>query len=207
MRKMRGLIPAGGAVDGFLQGQELAQMLRPHLAKARWAEVVGPQVSGVTQVSAVRDGVLIVRVKNSVWANELTLLKDDMLRRLNAALGGRVLTDLHFQAGGLGRAPKKPVKIPAETPDEADLARIVLSREVRARVEAALIGITEEALRERIRRTMTLAARIQEWRRRHGWLPCPRCGALAAPIPLSTPNALDEPPAPVLCHLCRAGVG
>ncbi len=207
MRKMRGFSSAGGAVDGFLQGQELAQILRPHLAKARWAEVVGPQVSGVTQVSAVRDGVLIVRVKNSVWANELTLLKDDMLRRLNAALGGRVLTDIHFQAGGLGRVPKKTVKIPDETPDEAELARIVLSREVRARVEAALIGITEEALRERIRRTMTRAARIQEWRQRRGWLPCRRCGAFAAPGLISPPEASGGPPAPVLCHLCHAGVG
>jgi len=207
MKKMRGLISAGGAVDGFLQNQELAPLLRPHLAKARWAEIVGPQVAGVTQVSAVRDGVLIVRVKNSVWANELTLLKDDMLRRLNLALGGKVLTDIHFQAGGLGRVPKKTEKIPAETPTEGELARIALPKEARARVEAALIGITEEALRERIRRTMTRAARTLEWRRRHGWLPCPRCGTLAAPVPISDLDAPGGRPAPVLCHLCRAGIG
>ena len=207
MKKMRGLTSAGGAVDGFLQGQELAQMLRPHLAKARWAEVVGPQVSGVTQVQAVRDGILIVRVKNSVWANELTLLKDDMLRRLNLALGGRVLTDIHFQAGGLGKVIQKAQKKPLESPPASELARIALPKEARSGVEAALRGITDEVLRERIRQTMTRAARLQEWRRRHDWLPCPRCGALAAPDPLSASDVRSEPPAPVLCHLCRAGVG
>lgn len=207
MKKMRGLISAGGAVDGFLQGQELAQMLRPHLAKARWAEIVGPQVAGVTQVSAVRDGVLIVRVKNSVWANELTLLKDDLLRRLNSVLGGRVLSDIHFQAGGLGRVPTQTVKIQAAAPTDAELARIALPKDIQGGVELALLGITDEALRDQIRRTMIHAARIQEWRKRHGWLPCPRCGAMAAPVSLSTTNAPDWVPAPVLCHLCRAGVG
>ena len=106
LRKTRGMAPAFGAVDRF-SSQELAAALRPHLAKAHWAGVVGPQVAGVTQVEAVRDGVLYVRVKNSVWANELTLLKDDMLRRLNAKLGGRVLTDIHFKASGLAKSQKE----------------------------------------------------------------------------------------------------
>jgi len=200
MKKTRGLAPAGLSVDSFFQSHELAAKLRPHLAKAHWDGVVGPQVSGVTQVEAVRDGVLFVRVKNSVWANELTLLKDDMLRRLNGVLGGRVITDIHFKASGLARAKKKPVKLSVDSPTDADLARIVLSSESRARVNAALIGITEEALRERIRRTMLRAARTSEWKRRQGWHPCRRCGSLAAPPPD------DVPPKDPLCALCRAGV-
>ena len=206
MRKTRGLISAAGAVDGFLLGHELAQKLRPHLAKALWEEIVGPQVAEVTNVSAVQSGVLIVRVKNSVWANELTLLKDDMLRRLNSALGGRVLTDIHFQAGGLGRGRKKAVKVPAESPTEKELARITLSNEAREGVDTALKGITEEVLRERIRQTMMVAARLREWRLRHGWLPCPRCGSMAAPVPNQAAEAADGLTTPPLCHLCRAGV-
>jgi len=166
MKKTRGMAPAFSAVNGFLQSQELAQRLRPHLAKVHWASVVGPQVAGVTQVESVRDGVLFVRVKNSVWANELTLLKEDMVRRLNLALGGRIITDIHFKASGLALDKKKPVIISSPAPTEQDLARIVLSDEVRVRVETALIGITEEALCGRIRTVMLHAARTQEWKRR-----------------------------------------
>ena len=197
-RRTRGMAPGFSAVNSFLQSQELASMLRPHLAKVHWEGVVGPQVAGVTQVEAVRDGVLFVRVKNSVWANELTLLKEDMLRRLNSKLGGRILTDIHFKASGLARDKKKPAVISAPTPTEADLARIVLSEEVRARVEVALIGITEEALRGRIRAVMLHAACTDEWKRRRGWFPCPRCAALAPPA---------DTPETSLCALCRAGVG
>ncbi len=205
-RRVRGMAPGFSAVNSFLQSQELASMLRPHLAKVHWEGVVGPQVAGVTQIESVRDGVLFVRVKNSVWANELTLLKEDMLRRLNSKLGGRVLTDIHFKASGLARDKKKPVDISVPTPSAPDLARILLSEEVRARVETALIGITEEALRGRIRAVMLHAARCDEWKRLRGWSPCPRCAALAPPAAPSD-VALAQTEAAPLCALCRAGLG
>ena len=198
MKKTRGMAPASGAVNSFLLSQELSQALRPHLAKVHWAGVVGPQVAGVTQVEAVRDGVLFVRVKNSVWANELTLLKEDMLRRLNSKLGGRILTDIHFKASGLARAKKKsePAQIPL--PAEGELAKITLSKEAATRIETTLATITDDGLRGRIREVMLRAARTEEWKRRHGWQVCGRCGAMSEPM-------ANADPAP-LCTVCRAVV-
>lgn len=204
MSQKRGLAPAVGAVHSLLQSQDLAQALRPHMAKARWAEVVGPQVAGVTQVERVQNGTeLVVRVKNSVWANELVLLKGDMLRRLNQALGGKVLTDIHFKASGLSRAKKtveRPANVVPAAPSDEDLARIVLSPEARMRIESAVGGIKEEVFRGHIRRALTRAARTEQWKRDHGWRPCARCGAVAYPAPQSV-DAVH------LCPLCRAGVG
>jgi len=88
------------------------------------------------------------------------------------------------------------------------LARIVLSREVRARVETALIGITEDALRGRIRRVMLRAARTDQWKQCQGWTPCARGGPLApaaAPWPRPQrppPNLLR--PRPPLSAICAA---
>ena len=194
----RGLAPAAGAVEGFFKSQELAQALRPHLAKVHWEGVVGPQVAGVTQVEAVRDGVLYVRVKNSVWANELTLLKDDMVRRLNAKLGGRVLTDIHFKASGLAKSKKKPEVQAVIAPTDAELAKIAVSRAAASRIEMTLREITDDALRGRIRGIMLRAARTEEWKRRQGWQVCGRCGALSEPVPAPDPAPL--------CAVCRAVV-
>jgi predicted nucleic acid-binding Zn ribbon protein len=198
MRKTRGMAPASGAVEGFFQDQELALALRPHLAKVHWEGVVGPQVAGVTQVEAVKSGVLYVRVKNSVWANELTLLKDDMVRRLNAKLGGRVLTDIHFKASGLAKLKKQPEPRPSAAPTDAELAKIILTKAATARMEANLVGITDDALRGRIREVMLRAARTEEWKRRQGWPVCGRCGALSEPVPVPDPTPL--------CTVCRAVV-
>jgi predicted nucleic acid-binding Zn ribbon protein len=192
------MAPASGAVEGFFQDQELALALRPHLAKVHWEGVVGPQVAGVTQVEAVKSGVLYVRVKNSVWANELTLLKDDMVRRLNAKLGGRVLTDIHFKASGLAKLKKQPEPRPVAAPTDAELAKIILSKAAAVRMEANLAGITDDALRGRIREVMLRAARTEEWKRRQGWPVCGRCGALSEPLPVPDPMPL--------CTVCRAVV-
>lgn len=198
MKKTRGMAPASGAVSSFLQSEELAQALRPHLAKVHWTGIVGPQVAGVTQVEAVRGGVLYVRVKNSVWANELTLLKEDMLRRLNLKLGGRILTDIHFKASGLAKSKKRPERPGLSAPTDTELAQTALPPEAAARIEAALTKITDDGLRCHIRRVMLRAARTEEWKRRQAWQPCTRCGALSAP----DPNA-DRAP---LCRVCRAVV-
>lgn len=189
------LSPAFRAVHDTLASHDLARALRPHLAKARWAEVVGPQVAGVTQVERVQtDGagktVLVVRVKNSVWANELTLLKGDMLRRLNLALGGQVLTDMHFKASGLAKKGNR-AKMPAQTPspDPDTLGAVPLPRAAQERIQAAAAGIADDTLRAKITHSMQRAARADEWKRQQGWTPCPRCGTLTESIP---------------CALCRA---
>ncbi len=193
---------ASGAVESMLSSEDLTQALRPHMAKIKWAEVVGPQVAGVTQPTAVRGGgILVVRVKNSVWANELILLKDDMLRRLNIALGGRVLTDIHFQASGLPRTKPGPSVLPKPLlpalPNEEDLTQIKLSQETLLRIEGVVSSIEDTALRNRVRGSLLRAARYDTWKQRQGWQPCLHCGAL-------TPRAEDGL---VICPVCRAQAG
>ena len=67
----------------------------------------------------------------------------------------------------------------------------------RQRIEAAISGIKDETLRDRIRRAMLRAAHAEQWKRDQGWQPCTRCGALAFPSAMSQ--------GPFLCPLCRAG--
>jgi len=192
----RGLAPAAGAVEGFFKSQELAQALRPHMAKARWAKLVGPQVAKVTQVEAARNGILFVRVEAGPWANEIMWLKDDILRRLNLELGGQVLKEIHFTAGSLEKI--EPEAQPITAPADGELTKIALSKAAAVRVEAALVDITDDGLRGRIRDIMLRAARTEEWKRRQGWRVCGRCGAL------SEPSAV--PAAAPLCTVCRAVV-
>ena len=189
---------ASGAVEAMLSSQDLAQTLRPHMAKVKWAEVVGPQVAAVTQPTAVRGGgILVVRVKNSVWANELILLKDDMLRRLNLALGGRVLTDIHFQASGLPRAKPgasaAPRPLLPPLPREEELAAVTILPETLIRIAGVVSSIEDNTLRDRVRNSLLRAARYDAWKQAQGWQPCLRCGTL-------TPEYAGS----ALCPVCRA---
>lgn len=192
--RQKTLAQAAQGVQAALKSSDLLATLRPHLAKTRWADVVGPQVAGVTQAEKIQNGtVLVVRVKNSVWANELVLLKGDMLRRLNLALGGAVLTDIRFKASGLAKEtmPASAPSPPAD-PTAEQLAQIPLSVDVLRRLEAAVQPIGDEVLRGRLRASLLRAARTDAWKQARQWQPCARCGTLVVPSQ-----------AVALCPLCR----
>ena len=121
-----------GALVSQLGGSAFETKIREHTAPLVWAEVVGPQVAGATEVIGVSGGVLRVATKSSVWSHELTFYKADILRRLNARLGTPlggargepVIADILFQNRGLrdkseAAAAPPPARL-APSADELD---------------------------------------------------------------------------------------
>ena len=76
-------------------------------AVEKWKEVVGPQVAASTGAERVRDGILFVCCKSSMWSSELSFYKDDIVKRLNAAVGRNLITDIRFSAKGFTRARQR----------------------------------------------------------------------------------------------------
>jgi predicted nucleic acid-binding Zn ribbon protein len=50
----------------------------------------------VTVATRISKGILFVRVKTSAWRNELSMRKEEIIRRINAALGEEIVTDIKF---------------------------------------------------------------------------------------------------------------
>ncbi|MES2459574.1 MAG: DUF721 domain-containing protein [Armatimonadota bacterium] len=170
-------------------GLNIEAKIREHTAPLVWAEVVGPQVAGATEVIGVRDGILRVSTKSSVWSNELTFYKKDILQRLNSRLGARAdrpaITDILFQNYGLQR--QKAAQEAAEnappplSPSAEELDDIPLSENELATVEKGISAITDEALRSRLRTLRIADMKLRNWRLDSGWVPCTGCGDLAPP--------------------------
>lgn len=72
------------------------------LAKT-WPEVVGETIARRTEVSALKFHVATVKVSTAMWIQELNLLKNEILARLQAQLGADVVRDLRFVKGTLSR--------------------------------------------------------------------------------------------------------
>ncbi|HHY37611.1 MAG TPA: DUF721 domain-containing protein [Clostridia bacterium] len=66
-------------------------------AASAWNAVVGPEIAKRTSVLSVKDGRLYVGVETSTWAHQLTLLKTEILSRLNRVVGEAVLKDIRFR--------------------------------------------------------------------------------------------------------------
>lgn len=61
-----------------------------------WNSVVGQRIARHAQVLNVQGGILTVRTSSPVWAQELSFMKDELLKKLNAALPGAGFQDLRF---------------------------------------------------------------------------------------------------------------
>jgi predicted nucleic acid-binding Zn ribbon protein len=68
-----------------------------------WPEAAGTAVAGNSEPVSERDGVVTVACVSAVWAQELDLLSERVIKRLNEALGRPAVRKLRAQARPVSR--------------------------------------------------------------------------------------------------------
>jgi predicted nucleic acid-binding Zn ribbon protein len=81
----------------------LGETLAPATTLARvqevWPTATGSAIAAAAHPTAERDGVLTVLCEAAVWAHELTMIQDDLVPRINAALGAETIRELRCRTG------------------------------------------------------------------------------------------------------------
>jgi predicted nucleic acid-binding Zn ribbon protein len=96
MSRRRAPRPAANALRTAL---EQAAPKTPLAAlQGAWKEVVGDQIAAVASPVAERSGEATVSCADSVWAQELDLMQEQLLERLRDRLGERAPKSLRFRA-------------------------------------------------------------------------------------------------------------
>lgn len=147
-----GLSNLGSVLKQSLDSAGLRHKVAEQQAVGKWGEVVGPQIARVTWVESVRDGVMFVSCKSSMWASELTLHTPDILKKLEKAVGRRVITDIRYGARGFKRVARETEPVEGEfepeniqlTEDEKDAAAKIAAEvdavELAGRIERAVLA-------------------------------------------------------------------
>ena len=83
--------------------QRLTGALAPASTLARvqevWEDAVGPAIAAEARPTAEHDGVLTIACAAAVWAQELNLMAEVVLARLNAAMGAEQIRELRCRTG------------------------------------------------------------------------------------------------------------
>jgi hypothetical protein len=166
----------GAVVRSVVAQNALQKSLTAHQAITLWPQIAGDQLAKVCIAESVRDGVLFVKSKSSAWANELTFHKPELIKKLDARLGGGIVTDIHFSTSSRLRTSRVSEKYEE---DEAIGAKAVAARPMisLAPIDGAAALDPKLKLRLLIERTEAILA----WRRQNGWVECSRCHALYEP--------------------------
>lgn len=77
-----------------VQGLE-TPLLQKRLVEA-WPTVAGPLIARYTQDAAIRNQTLWIRLSNPALRADLSMHRQDFVRRLNEYVGSQVITDIRF---------------------------------------------------------------------------------------------------------------
>ena len=64
-----------------------------------WDNIVGEVISKNAKPAAFKGRILLVYVTSSPWVHQLQFLKEEMIAKLNEALGKSLIDDLKFKIG------------------------------------------------------------------------------------------------------------
>jgi len=67
---------------------------------AIWEKVVDERVRKQTEAVKIRNRVLYVNARSSAWAQELSFLRAEFIKKFNNEAGAEVICDIRFKAGG-----------------------------------------------------------------------------------------------------------
>ena len=86
----------GGTLKKLIKKEGLENEINQQKAIDFWEEVVGPKIKENTEPIEVQFGVMTVKVKNSVWKQELQFQKNNIIKSLNKKLIKTMIKDLRF---------------------------------------------------------------------------------------------------------------
>ena len=62
-----------------------------------WREVVGEKISQNVETKEIRNCVLFLKAKTPVWRNEIHLIKNNIIGKLNKKLKNNIIKDLRIR--------------------------------------------------------------------------------------------------------------
>ena len=79
-----------------LRAQGLETPLQQKRLIATWPEVMGEMIAGYTQDLYIRNQTLNVRLTSPALRADLSLMRLEIVKKLNAAVGSQVIADIRF---------------------------------------------------------------------------------------------------------------
>jgi hypothetical protein len=132
-------------LEKLLADQGWSARLREYRVFSLWEKAVGPGIARHAQPSSIRGRRLTVTVDSSAWMQQLSLLKPEIIAKVNDRLGTDGIENITLRLGELEQAaPPEAYEAPTGTLDAAEQKRVAVY----------LGGISDPEAREALRHVM-----------------------------------------------------
>lgn len=86
----------GDLLAKYLRQEGLETPLLQKRLIASWDEVTGPVVARYTQQKTIKNQTLFVKMSNPALRQDLSMMRTQLVKRLNEKVGSMVITDVKF---------------------------------------------------------------------------------------------------------------
>ena len=131
----------------MLKAQGLEGRLQEYRVFGLWEKAVGKVIARHAQPYSLRGKKMTLVVDSPAWMQQLSLLKPEIIEKVNRRLGHNAIRDITLKLGEV--APRGDAPQELSVPVPADLAR-----DEREKIEHALQEIPDAEIRESVRRVM-----------------------------------------------------
>lgn len=142
----------GDLLDSMLGRFGLKKRIRENEVFLVWEEAVGRTVTRHCRPVSITEGILVIEAKNNVWMQELSLLRQGIMDKINELLGWEAVRELRFKIGAVEeRGPDeylKKTRRPARSVEEE------VDEETEREIRQALEGIDDPELAGALRSMM-----------------------------------------------------
>lgn len=87
----------GSAIKSLLEQYGLDVRMKQYEVLEIWDAAVGEQIAKATKPEKIDRGVLTVRVEKSVWRNELSYMKKEIIEKLNMLMQEEIVKEIIFR--------------------------------------------------------------------------------------------------------------
>ncbi|HET6364635.1 MAG: DUF721 domain-containing protein [Nitrospirota bacterium] len=130
----------------MLKAQGLESRLQEYRIFGQWEKAVGKVIARHAQPSSLRGKKMTLVVDSPAWMQQLSLLKPEIIEKVNRRLGHNVIRDIMLKLGEVApRAGDESEDLPV---------RADLDRDEREKIEYALQDLHDPEIREAVRRVM-----------------------------------------------------
>jgi len=132
-------------LGGMLKARGLGSRLDEYRVFGQWEKSVGSVIASHAQPQTVRGKKLMLVVDSPAWMQQLSLLKPQIVEKVNGNLGRETIKDIVLRLGEVESRNREP---------EAPPARTVLGRDEREKIEDYVREISDADTREAVRRVI-----------------------------------------------------
>lgn len=89
-------LPLSDVLSRYLREEGLETPLLQHRLIEAWGNVAGELVASYTTDKYIRNQTLFVKISNPALRQNLSMMRSQLVRRLNDAVGSMIISDIRF---------------------------------------------------------------------------------------------------------------